>query len=437
MAATNKPKAAKPVEQAVPHRRSPMDNPVVLFVLSVLCALLAWLIVCMFLDPQNSKSIEVPVVNYSYQSSVYTSMGLDIVEKSEVGKVSVKVEGNSTIVGGMNEGDIMVYPNYSTVQGPGPATLGLAARIINSDYENLGITLTVESPATISVVFDTVSDKVVPVTADTSQISIAEGFVLNKSSCVPAEVTLRGPTSELDKIATVAAPVTAEGELSDTTTMSAQLELRDEDGNVLTPQYVTMDDEDASVTVTVYQVREVALGVDFINTPTGFDTTSLRYTLSQEKLRVVGPARIVGALNELSVTSFDLGQEFAFDRDYQRQIELPNGIVSQDGVTTVTLSFDTTDMDDTYLTVSNIQCINVPSNLDIEVLTKQISGVHLFGPAEDIALLMADNVVAQLDCQNVSVTAGQQSLPVRIQIPSNSRVFAVGSYTVQCEITNQ
>ena len=221
---------------------------------------------------------------------------------------------------------------------------------------------------------------------------------------------------------------------TDTTTVPATLELRDENGEVYTPQYTTMDSETANVTLTVYQVRELPLAVDFIGTPTNFDTRSLRYTLSQDTLRVAGPARTISALEELTVTNFDLSQEFELGRDYQRLVELPSGIVSLDGVTSVTLSFDTSDMGSTTLNISNISAINVPSNYEVEILSSMVSGVTLYGPAEEVEALSADSVVAQIDCQSVNLTVGQQTIPVTIQIPSSSRIFATGSYTVQCEV---
>ena len=213
-----------------------------------------------------------------------------------------------------------------------------------------------------------------------------------------------------------------------------QLELRDENGETFTPQYTTMDSDTANVTLTIYQVRELPLVVDFIGTPTNFDTKSLKYSLSQDTLRVAGPARTVSALEELTVTDFDLAREFELGRDYQRLVELPAGIVSLDGVTSVTLSFDTEEMASTTLNISNIKPINVPSNYEIEVLSSLVSGVTLYGPADEIEAISADSVVAQIDCQSVNLTVGQQSIPVTIQIPSSTRVFATGSYTVQCEV---
>ena len=231
--------------------------------------------------------------------------------------------------------------------------------------------------------------------------------------------------------------VTAGEALSDSVTLDTPLEMRDENGDVITPQYTTMDADTAEISLNVLQVRELPLVVDFIGLPAGFDTSSLSYTLDRQTMRVAGPARTISTLTELSVASLDLGQNFAFDRDYQLNVELPDGIVSQDGVNTVTLTFDTSGMDTTTLNISNIRVINVPSDVNVEVLSSLVSNVQLYGPAEEIATLGADSIVAVVDCQSISVTTGQQTLPVSIQIPSSSRSFAVGSYTVQCEITTQ
>ena len=217
----------------------------------------------------------------------------------------------------------------------------------------------------------------------------------------------------------------------------ATLELRDEEGNAFTPQYISMESDSANVTLTVYQVRELPLEVDFIGTPNGFDVESLHYSLTQQTLRVAGPARTISTLESLTVTDFDLAREFEPGRDYQRLIELPAGIVSLDGVTNVTLDFDTSEMTSTKLNVSNIRAINVPSNYELQILSSIVSGVTLYGPADEIEKLSADSIVAQIDCQSISLTVGQQTIPVTIQIPSSTRIFATGSYTVQCEVTSK
>lgn len=428
----------KPTDPKTPQpstgRKSLWSYPLFSLILALFCGFVAWTVVAVYVDPQGSVTVQDVPINYANGASAYTSQGLDIVEKPSIETVDVRVDGNSTIIGNITNSDIMVYPSYAGVSGAGRVTLRLQARLVNTTDFPGDIECTVESPRTIEAVFDEVSEKTLAITVDASAVSVAEGYMLNRSAAVPAEITLRGPTSELDQIASVVATVSSDAELSDTTTVPATLELRDENGEVYTPEYTTMDSETANVTLTVYQVRELPLVVDFIGTPTNFDTGSLRYTLSQDTLRVAGPARTISALEELTVTNFDLSQEFELGRDYQRLVELPSGIVSLDGVTSVTLSFDTSDMGSTTLNISNISAINVPSNYEVEILSSMVSGVTLYGPAEEVEALSADSVVAQIDCQSVNLTVGQQTIPVTIQIPSSSRIFATGSYTVQCEV---
>ena len=427
-------KPTNAVPQPSAGRNSPWNHPAFSMLLALLCGFIAWTVVTVYVDPQGSVTVQDVPINYANSASTYTSQGLDIVEKRDIETVDVKVTGNSTIIGNIQNSDIMVYPSYAGVSGAGKVTLRLQARLVNTTDFPGNIECVVENPKTIDVVFDEVSEKTLPITVDASAVSVADGYMLNKTTAVPAEITLRGPTTELDQVASVVATVPGDGELSDTTTVPATLELSDENGEPFPPQYTTMDSDTANVTLTIYQVRELPLVVDFIGTPTNFDTKSLKYSLSQDTLRVAGPARTVSALEELTVTDFDLAREFELGRDYQRLVELPAGIVSLDGVTSVTLSFDTEDMASTTLNISNIKPINVPSNYEIEILSSLVSGVTLYGPADEIEAISADSVVAQIDCQSVNLTVGQQSIPVTIKIPSSTRVFATGSYTVQSEV---
>ena len=205
-------------------RKSLMDNRVVSILMALACGLATWLVVTIYIDPQGSTTIRDVPINYANSATTYTNQGLDIVERPDISGVTVRVEGNITSIGKMTSSDIMVYPSYSGVSGAGKVTLRLQARVTNTTDYSGNIKCTVEKPYdTIDVVFDEVSEKTVPVTVDASAVSIADGYMLNKTSAVPAEITLRGPTSELDQISQVVAPVLNEDALADTTTPPSTL----------------------------------------------------------------------------------------------------------------------------------------------------------------------------------------------------------------------
>ena len=75
---------------------------------------------------------------------------------------------------------------------------------------------------------------------------------------------------------------------------TASLELRDENGDIVTPEYTTLDSNTADINLTVYQVRELPLSIVFINARP-VDTSYLKYSLSIPTLNVAGPAKTVGA----------------------------------------------------------------------------------------------------------------------------------------------
>ena len=176
--------------------RTIWDNPVFSAVLAIIMGFAMWIIVTVYIDPQGSTTVTGVPINYTSGASTYTAQGLDIVEKPDIEGVTVKVEGNSTIIGNIRSADIMVYPSYAGVSGAGKVTLRLQARVTNTTDFPGDIECTVESPSTIDVVFDEVSEKTVPVTVDASAVTISSGYMLNKTTAVPAEITLRGPTSE-------------------------------------------------------------------------------------------------------------------------------------------------------------------------------------------------------------------------------------------------
>ena len=406
-----------------------------LLLLSLGIAVLLWLYVTMSVMPNTSTTLSGVPVDFDYDSAKYTALGLDIVNEPSY-TVDLSLSGDGSVLGAARASDFVVYPDYSSVKGAGSQTLNLNVKIINPDLENR-VTATIErGRRTVDVVFDTILTKTLPVTVETSGLHIAEGYSLNKVSSSPSEITITGPSTEVSQVTAVVAPLSMEGELSESQLVQVPLEMRDANGKTLDLPYTTMEDDIVDVTVSVYKQVELPLVVNFINVPSYFDVNTLQYSLSQETLLVSGPERVVNNLTELSVGSFDLST-FSLDKDYQMNVELPDGIVSNENVSSVTLSFDTTGMSERSFNVSQISVINVPANYQVEVTTKRLNNVVLVGPEEDLEQLSAGSIEARINAEDLQVAVGTQTVAVQIQVPSNPRVFAIGTYTVTCNITSR
>ena len=406
-----------------------------LLLLSLGIAVLLWLYVTMSVMPNTSTTLSGVPVDFDYDSAKYTTLGLDIVNEPSY-TVDLSLSGDGSVLGAARASDFVVYPDYSSVKGAGSQTLNLNVKIVNPDLESR-VTATIDrGRRTVDVVFDTILTKTLPVTVETGGLHIAEGYSLNRVSSSPSEITITGPSTEVSQVTAVVAPLSMEGELSESQLVQVPLEMRDANGKTLDLPYTTMEDDIVDVTVSVYKQVELPLVVNFINVPSYFDVNTLQYSLSQETLLVSGPERVVNNLTELSVGSFDLST-FSLDKDYQMNVELPDGIVSNENVSSVTLSFDTTGMSERSFNVSQISVINVPANYQVEVTTKRLNNVVLVGPEEDLEQLSAGSIEARINAEDLQVAVGTQTVAVQIQVPSNPRVFAIGTYTVTCNITSR
>ena len=288
----------------------------------------------------------------------------------------------------------------------------------------------------LTVVNDTdfpVTDLVVTGAIGSATIDGTKNTVTVKSDAAAVDITAREVTPGVKYYALV---VPQSAKLS--VTVTTALRFYTESGQELTFDYATMDHGAVDVTLTVYKTAQLPINVRFVNTPPNFDPSVLIYSLSQTELRVAGPAAAVDNLSELAVGTIDLST-FALDKVYEMPITLPSGLVALDNVDTVTVSFNCSAMDTKTLNIpaENVEVINLPSTYQLTVETDRLMNVTLCGPAAVLEGLTADQVVARIDADDFAVALGQQNIACSIYVPADGRVFALGSYTIPCQISSE
>ena len=411
--------------------RSFLDNRWLNILLSLVIALLIWTIVTVYVDPDQNAHLSGVPVNFDQDSQMYTSLGLDIINEP-MAQVTVDLEGNGTDVFALTADNVLVYPDYSVVNGAGTWELNLLVRVLGNSASRVSAS----TSGTVTVVFDTIETKEFTVQTELAeQITIADGYVLHSTTASPALVTVRGPESEVEKIDSLVAPVAGSADLENLSASkiaTVTLEARDANGDKLDLEFSTIDDPIVDVNLTVYQTRELPLSVNFINYPANFDLSTLDYRLSQETMEVSGRPSVVQNLTEITVSDFDL-TSFQLDKVYQLQVNLPRGVESRDNLSTVNLTFNTEGLATRTMNVSQIRVINQPANMHIRAIDTRISNVTLVGPQEMLENLSPSSVVAVVDASDLQIAEGRERLAVSIQIPSANAIFPVGSYSVECE----
>ncbi len=87
----------------------------------------------------------------------------------------------------------------------------------------------------------------------------------------PGNITLSGPSSELNKVATCTAEVTYSGELTESITLNTPLRFYTSGGKEVKFEYTELEENSVDVTLQVYKMATLPVDVNFINAPRDFD----------------------------------------------------------------------------------------------------------------------------------------------------------------------
>ena len=390
-------------------------------------------VVTIVVQPGTTRTINNVPVDFTYDSAAYTSRGLSIVSAPEK-YVSLKLSGDGYTIGSLTSSDFVVYPDWSGVRDSGEKTLHLQVRGVNTLLN--GVSVSIEGgDNSVDVVFDVVEEKTVPITVTTNYLTIADGYILYDTELSKETVTLSGPSTEIDKVETCTAEVTHKGELTDSVTLDTALRFYTKSGSEVKFEYTNLEESSVEVTLEVYKMATLPVSVSFINAPRNFDPSVLVYSLSKQTLNVAGPESQIEKLSTLSVGTIDLST-FALNKVYELPIELPGNIRLLDNISSITVSFDSSKLETKTMNLpaSCVQVVNLPSTYTLTVQTERLMNVTLCGPAGLLDTLVPEQVVIEIDADDFYVAAGQQNIACRLYVPSNGKIFALGSYVIQCKI---
>lgn len=417
---------------AIQHSKSILDDRRIRLLLAVVGAIVAWMVVTIVVQPGTTKTIANVPVDFTYDSAAYTSRGLSIVNAPEK-YVTLKVSGDGYTIGSLSANDFVVYPDWSSVRDSGEKSLRLQVR--SQSTLLTGVSVSIDGDNTVDVVFDVVEEKTLPIQVTTNYLKIADGYILYGTDISKETVTLSGPSTELSQVETCTAEVTYNGELTSPVTLDTSLRFYTRSGREVEFEYTTLETDSVEVTLQVYKLATLPVEVSFINAPRDFDPSVLVYSLSKKTLNVAGPESQIDRLSTLSVGTIDLST-FALDKVYEMPIELPSGIRLLDNISSITVSFDSSRLETKTMNLpaSCVQVINLPSTYTLTVETERLMNVTLCGPAGSLEALNPEQVVIEIDADDFYVAIGQQNIACRLYVPANDKIFALGSYVVQCKI---
>lgn len=403
--------------------RNLFSNDRAVLVLSLLLAVICWFVVALSVDTEASVSVENVPVNLDSQSSVLSSLDLHAIDADGL-EVDVHIRGERLVVGSVDKEDIRIIADLSRVFGPGTVEIPLTAvNTTNQDFNIISV-----SPATLTVKFDRLVTKSLPVVPNIIGLTVDDDFVVERETVSPATVTVSGPENDVDKIASCVVNIEVNGKLEKPATYQSDIILLDSAGEPVESDFITVDATQAEVVVPVKKIDELPLAVEFINVPTGFPMEELSYTLSNSSIKVAGNPDTISRYSEITLGYIDM-KTLDFSENYVFDVDLPAGFTNIDHVRTVEVTFDETNVEEGSFTISGFLIKNRPAGYDVTVTTTRLNSVRVLGDKDIIATLSADDIVAEIDLSERNIQPGQFSVPLKIYMPTKGFVWAVGDYT--------
>ena len=417
------------------------DNKNFRKVFSLALAVLAWLVVVSSIDKTKSEEIKnVPVNITQTEREVLLPLNLSIVDGRDI-TVTVAVEGDRSVVGGVTASDVDIRADLSGITGTGTYEVALYGnKTLNynsGDRYGKGFRLRSDNPInppTVEVTVARLTSKKFPIQADIDGLRVPEDYVGQDTVLSPKEVTITGPEPEINKIDRCVVSAEFTEPLTGNRTLSKrEIVLYDAEGNELDKSLLTLDSETADITVPVLKKKELPLSFDYIKVPSGFPIDRIEDKLSAATILVAGPANIVDSYESLDLGFINFTEvtldNFIFTFDVDDAI--PAGCINLSDVHSVSVEVDVSDMLEATFTIpgENIRTKKVPVNYTVTVETPSISGVHVIGDQTVLEALSGSDLIAEIDLSEKDVSPGPYSWPVHISAPGKGLVWATGDYT--------
>lgn len=399
-----------------------MKNKLLTALLSIGIALVLWLYVVTVVSPNSDNNYSnVPITVQG--EAVLQDRGL-MITSGTLPTVSLHLEGNRTDLNKINSSNISIGVDVSGIGEPGIYNLSLTQPNFLTDVPNTAITVLSKDPGTVTVKVDRRISKPVPVdilyngTLPESYMADKENRTLDYEN-----VTVSGPQTVVDQIAMARIEVDLENR-SESLSGQYQYTLCNEKGEPVDSRMIVTDVEAVNLTLKIVRVKEVQLTVAVADGGGATKDTSI-ITLDPKVILVSGSDSLLENLETLELGTINLG-EMVRDEVIIFPIKLPEGITNETGVNEVKVDVKFPALATKELTVTNILPINVPENLEVEIITKQLE-LLLRGPKNVIDRVTEENVTVTVDFSDEQV--GTASINAQITV-SIDGVGAVGTYHV-------
>lgn len=403
-------------------------------VLAVVLAVIIWFALSITLFPTVYMTISEVPVTVAVEGTSAGSQGLELIDFNDETKVEVSISGMRYEIGSFTSKDLHATVDTSGISEAGTYSLPVK---VTSSADSMNVTAI--TPSTVKVKLDYIKTANIPLRVRASSISPAEGYSLGDPIITPETIQVKGEQKLVDKISYAIFAVDQKQTLTESyDTSDGKVYLYTDDGTLIDDKSFEISNDPISVKFPVYFLKTLNFTFDYQGAPENFDTSILKYTLSNDTIDVMTANDSILNQDDLhlgyiNLSDIDLEKTFTFD------VLLDSGVTSTSGINTVTVTFDPSGFVCKEFTIpeSNIKIINAPANQDIRLTTKAVPNVKIYGPQSVMEILSADDIIAEFDMQSSVLEYGSYTRSVKIYAPQVSTVWCCGSYEIMFTVAEK
>ncbi len=418
-------------------------NKKFIVILSVVLAFALWLGIAMTENPIRQQTFTNLSASVTLEGTAAADLGLGIISDVASQKFSVTVSGPNYIVSSLKAEDFSLSASTIEINSAGTFNLELAASNITGKS---GYTITSISPSTIDVSVDFIDTKEFTIVPKLIGVSASEGLVAETpiiSNSQQSTVTVKGPRSTIEKIASVGTIAEVNSTLSTSQSFNSDVVLYDSndkilyrytaDGtvydanqNIITNSYLTLSFTSVKVTQPISKKKVVNCKPVFNNLPAGLTAENIKYKISQSKVTIIGTPEIVDKIENISLSAIDFRNVSKTANSFEVSATLPDGVKFLESIDVFFVEIDTAKYAEVTLDVKNTRCLGLSGGLKAKT-DKLIKNVKLCGPADVIKNIKQSDLFAVVDLTDKA--AGDYTVEAVIKSDLYDNVWQVGTYS--------
>lgn len=396
-----------------------LTNNIGLKFLAVLIALVLWLAIVNVNDPEKTITVSNIPISVTNENAI-TSRDMVYNVKSEQ-YLNITVSGKRSIVSNLSAEDFRATASLKELSKVNSIPVDVTTKNASLGRK---ITIVKQSAQTILVDVENVEEKdftdlVVEYTG-----KVADGYVAGLSSMSTDEVTVKAPTSIIDKIKKVAVRCSLDG-TNTNISKKCPVILYDKNDKEIKSDEIELSDKKIRVNVNVLRAKQVPISTinkdELGKLADGYVVDDV--ILSSDSITVYGSEESLDSIESLDIQD-DIDVSDA-KGDVTQNIDvtgkLPKGLsVSGESTITVKVLIKKLITRTFEYDASEVSLNDLSSDLDVQLVTKKVK-VTLQGEEEVISQLTKDDMAISADLGKVK--EGTTTVHVDVAVPDNTTLM--------------